>query len=349
MVVAMVIAKRGRAEGVFADMAEERLPQIETVADLAALGRALERAAGRKYEALAEQMERHGRKATAALFRHFAETERGQVRAVKEWAARHGLPPALDDGAAERLLRLANAQGRRGRDDAESDLWARDPYLSTPYRALAYAVRNAERTFRLYSYLASAAAVPEVRVIAESLATEELDHANLLRAERRRAYHAERARGPLAELPSPRLVEGLAELLAVAAAVETRLAMMLRESAAQAPALAPLAQKREALARRLDTERAATNAPNAEIEKAIGTWLTATDQAQTTPGKGMDADPGANPGAVPARLHATAERAFAFYDGVFAHTPDEDVMLKAQALSRAALDLLTALSEQTAP
>jgi len=328
-------------------MAEERLPQIETVADLAALGRMLERALGQKYAALAEQMERHGRKATAALFRRLAETKRDRVRAFDEWAERHGLAPQpgdapIDEAAAEaagRLLRLfGEARDHGAREDAERDLWAQDPYLLTPYRALAYAVRDTERAFRLYSYLASAAAAPEARDMAESLASEELDHANLLRVERRRAYRAERAKGPPAELPSPRMVEGLADLLAVAVAVETRLAEMLKARAAGAPALDSLARERAALARRLDDERAAAPTPRPAIVKAVRAWRAAAGREPTASGKNAPAD------AAPARLHATADRAFAFYDGVFAQAPNEEVMLKAQALSRAALDLITALS-----
>ncbi len=325
-------------------MAEERLPKIETVADLAALGRVLERALGRKYEALADRMGRHDRKATAALFRRLAEAKRGHARAFEDWAERHGLAPRPDDEAADavagRLLRLfGESQDHGAREDAERDLWAQDPYLSSPYRALAYAVRDTERAFRLYSYLASAAVAPEAREMAENMATEELDHANLLRVERRRAYRAERAKGPRAELPAPRLVEGLADLLAVAAAVETRLAEMLKDCAARAPALDPLARERVALARRLDDERGAAPVPRPAIVKAIRAWRAADDREPATPGRD------AASGVAPARLHATAERAFAFYDGVFAQAPDEDVMLKAQALSRAALDLITALSD----
>ncbi len=324
-------------------MAEKRLPYIETVADLAALGRALERVVSRKYETLAERMERYGRKATAARFRRLAAAEREHARPVEQWAERHDLPPEPDDEAVERLLRLAGESQERGsRDDAERDLWAQDPYLSTPYRALAYAVRNAERAFRVYSYLASAATDSEVRAMAERLATEELAYANSLRAERRRAYHAERAREPRAELPSPRLVEGLADLLAVAAAVETRLAEMLKEGAARAPAFVPFAQEREALARRIEAERAALPTPRPAIEKAIRVWLAAEDRERTASGE----DTAPNDGAVFARLHAIADRAFAFYDSVFAHAPNEDVMFRAQALSRAALDLITALSER---
>ena len=61
----------------------------------------------------------------------------------------------------------------------------------TPYRALSMAVRNEERAFAVWSYVAGFAEDPEIKKSAESMAREELGHVATLRNERRRAYHSE--------------------------------------------------------------------------------------------------------------------------------------------------------------
>jgi rubrerythrin len=60
------------------------------------------------------------------------------------------------------------------------------------YQALAFAVRNEERAFAFYTYVAAEAVQPDVRTLAEDLARDELQHAALLRHHRRRAFHADR-------------------------------------------------------------------------------------------------------------------------------------------------------------
>jgi rubrerythrin len=66
------------------------------------------------------------------------------------------------------------------------------PGLVTPYRALSMAVRNEERAFTFWGYIAAHAESHEIGQAAESMAREELGHVALLRRERRRAYHQQR-------------------------------------------------------------------------------------------------------------------------------------------------------------
>ena len=61
----------------------------------------------------------------------------------------------------------------------------------TPYRALSMAVRNEERAFAFWSYVAGFATDPEIKKAAEEMAHEELGHVATLRKVRRRAYHSE--------------------------------------------------------------------------------------------------------------------------------------------------------------
>ena len=98
------------------------------------------------------------------------------------------------------------------------------------YQALAYAVRNEERAFTFYTYVAAEADRPDIRALAEDLARDELRHATLLRHYRRRAFHAERP----AAVELPETVEALRAMSrrwdADAAAAHTALAAILDEA-----------------------------------------------------------------------------------------------------------------------
>lgn len=87
------------------------------------------------------------------------------------------------------------------------------------------AVRNEERAFTLWSYIAAETESPEIQRAAEKMAHEELEHVSLLRRARRSAYHAERAVRPAQRALS------VDALLALTAANEARLAMPLEELA----------------------------------------------------------------------------------------------------------------------
>jgi hypothetical protein len=89
------------------------------------------------------------------------------------------------------------------------------------------AVRNEERAFAFWSYVAAHAEAPEIRRAAEAMAHEELGHVSILRRERRKAYHAERSASGLASERG-----GDARALA---ALERRLAELLDSLAGQSP------------------------------------------------------------------------------------------------------------------
>src|SRR5437868_944502 len=109
--------------------------------------------------------------------------------------------------------------------------------LATPYRALSMAVRNEERAFALWTYIAAQAEDPAIRQAAETMAREELEHVSLLRRARRRAYHAQRA---VPARPSMESFEG-------AEGLEAWLADRFLRLAAELPA-GPFAERARALA-----------------------------------------------------------------------------------------------------
>ena len=159
-------------------------PDIDVVdmATLVAVANAIEEEAVRRYEQLADLMERRGEPATAAAFRVMLEEERRHVTAVHHWAASVGESVPLADTFEWRLPPELSSSWEEIAGSA----------LLTPYVAFAMAVENEQRAFSFYAYLAAHAENAQIRAEAEKLGAEELRHAALLRRWRRRAYHRER-------------------------------------------------------------------------------------------------------------------------------------------------------------
>lgn len=183
---------------------------IHTIGELLSVLQAMEQKAARRYADLAEKMENRGAVDLAALFHRLAEEEREHVRQVAHWRENHtsrvgdsssGRPAATPPPEPDETAELA------------------DSATLTPYRALTVAVREEERAMVFWSYVSAQAPDKAVRQAAEKIAHQELEHAALLRHERRRAYRAERGESlaPAAVAPAVLLLqaEGLEhELLA---------------------------------------------------------------------------------------------------------------------------------------
>lgn len=155
---------------------------LQTLDELFALANAMEQEAADRYSELAEEMRAQDRDDLAAVFAHLAAAEREHVDSVTRWSlSRRGKAP---DPA---LVRWDAPETF----DAETMAEIKASRLTTPYRALAMAVRNEERAFAFWSYVAAFATDPEIGKAAEAMAREELAHVATLRKERRSAYHRE--------------------------------------------------------------------------------------------------------------------------------------------------------------
>jgi rubrerythrin len=158
---------------------------LESIDELFALGHAMEQEAAKKYDSLAQEMRGQGKDDLAEVFTRLAAAEREHVDSVTQWSqSRRGKrpdPAMVRWEAPEALAPEAAAEMKTSR-------------LMTPYRALAMAVRNEERAFAFWSYLAAYSHDPEVKKASEAMAREELGHVATLRKERRRAYHHEHDR-----------------------------------------------------------------------------------------------------------------------------------------------------------
>ena len=165
---------------------------IGSVEQLLAVAGALEREATERYRGLSARMTRQGDAAMAAQFAALADLEARHIDQVADRAQSALGRPAAPLSVEWELPATYAEDEARGAEVAA-------------YQALGFAVRNEERGFAFYVYVAAAADDPAVRRLAEDLARDELEHAALLRRWRRRAFHGERP----VEIETPADVETL--------------------------------------------------------------------------------------------------------------------------------------------
>jgi rubrerythrin len=272
-------------------------PAVASAEELMAMAYVMEAEAARRYRGLAVRMRLRREDRLAALFDFFAEIEDKHASHI-----------------GDRSIAVAGYRvdaSRVGWEVPENfDEEEGSSRLLTPYRALAIAVRNEERAFAFYSYVAAASGDERTREIAEELAKDELGHAWLLRRERRKAYREEMA------LQQPRAVVALpgtlAELQVTIAETEWRAAQYHRRIA-------------EALQRR-DAEAAALFAEAAIDEEACACAAAAPSGYALLP-LVVDVPATADGGL---RL---IEEAFERYMDIVERTRDEAVMRQAQLLA----------------
>ncbi len=197
--------------------------RIGSADELLAVAQTLEREAAARYRGLSARMGRQGDAGMAAQFDILADIEDRHASHVAD-RSRALLGHTPDPARVSWDIPA-------GYDEEE----ARGATLGA-YQALAFAVRNEERAFAFYTYVAAEAEDLDVRALAEELARDELEHAALLRHLRRRAFHAKRP--VAAEIPPS--VDALRALArrwdAEAAAAHAALAATLDEAGETADA-----------------------------------------------------------------------------------------------------------------
>jgi rubrerythrin len=152
---------------------------VSSLDELLAVAHAMEQEAAARYRALSSFMHRQGDAEMAAQFETLAHVEDRHVMDVA--------------GRSELLLGHApNPVRVCWVFPANFDEALADGTMLSVYQALAYAVRNEERAFAFYTYVAAEADRPDIRALAEDLARDEIHHATMLRHYRRRAFHTER-------------------------------------------------------------------------------------------------------------------------------------------------------------
>lgn len=284
--------------------------RVASVDELMAIAHAMEREAGRRYRELSQRMRIQGEDEIAGLFAFLA---------------------GIEDKHADQVDTRARAIGGKAPDAAQVrwelpenfDEEEARSYLLTPFRALAIAVRNEERAFAFYSYLAAGTDDDQVQKFAEDFAKDELDHAGLLRRERRKAWRREGREGPFGFRKMDRPES--AEMLRGQAAVMER-------SAAEGHRLLAASLRAKG-----DTEIARLFDEAAADEEACAEWIGSKPTSESAM-----AVPEATPANVVDGLRLL-EFAFERYSDIVDTAADEAVMLEAQTLAERALRRLTRL------
>lgn len=245
---------------------------VRTLPELFAVAAAMEAEAAARYTAMAVEMQALGLAAQAEVFRRLAAAERGHAEHVRNLA--EDVTGALPDPANLPWLPEASF------DLEEAQAFA--AYGRAPaYRALSLAVRNEDRSFAFWSYVAAQATEPEVQQAAERLAREELLHAAMLRQERRRAFHAERPHR-LPALARATEIEARLAVLADSAAAPTAEYRQLREDLVEAYLEAADAATDEAEVTRLQAQAEAAIRLVVALRRPAGAEARPTGPERTT-------------------------------------------------------------------
>ncbi len=300
--------------------------KIKTTRDLMSIALQAEREAIRRYSQLAANMREAGNDSAAALFERMVGEELEHERLLLAWMTKESVEPNPDIGP----IRWRDPQVSTTYNDE-----ARDPLYSTPYKALAFAVNNEENAFRFYTHVASEADDKSVRQYAEILAREELGHAALLRAERRLAFHAERAASAATNTADPRTIQNEIELLAAAIAIDRYLGDAIGKIDSESAQLAALARETR---QQIDNNKDLLNRLAPGYRKTAGAEIVMS-LSQAPANEANSAD---EPDELQ-RLRAYCDACFAFYDTIVETTADEAMMRTAQTLTSSALDRIGAL------
>lgn len=182
-------------------MVQLRVEPAETIGsceELMALAASLEQQAAQRYRELAGRSGRGNAPELATLLSELADRaeEQGRRLAARSHPASPAEPRSPPAGVFDDEG-LANAS----------------PALVSRYRVLSTAVRNEERAFAFWSYLAAHARTPDIRMAAEALAHRELEQVAALRRQRRMAFRAQRSQPASASLAAP-LAQAESRLLA---------------------------------------------------------------------------------------------------------------------------------------
>lgn len=160
----------------------EPFAAVTSMEELLAIAHAMEQEAITGYAELSQRMRRENRPELVGVFERLIAEENQHLDNVTEWSQRiSGKPPRMSDMRWE-LAPLFDDEGAG----------SIAPELLSAYRAFSMAVRNEERAFMFWTYVASQAPSDELRHAAEQMARDELGHVATLRSERRRAFHEQR-------------------------------------------------------------------------------------------------------------------------------------------------------------
>ena len=279
-----------------------------------------EREAIKRYTKLAAMMRKGNNESSTALFERMVIEEVEHERLLLEWMKQEEIEVNPNIGP----IKWSDPNVSTTYNDE-----AHDPFFSTPYRALAFAVHNEEIAFRFYTHVAANSDNKTVRKYAEVLAKEELGHAALLLAERRYAYHAERNANVKEPRLDPRAVHNEADLLAIAIHINHYLVEQMQSISKTKPELNSLKNKTEQQTNKYEEDLKTKTTPNEDVTDNINQLK----QYRVNELQNKD-----EPDIELQRLWSCCDRSFAFYDSIVETAEDEELLLAAQELTSSALE-----------
>jgi hypothetical protein len=273
----------------------------------------------------ADEMKQCGNTPAAASFKALAASEQGRQQMVSDWAEAEGL--VLAAGASPLDWQDPNVRGTY-------DVAAVDPIRSTPYKVLAMFAHRADTDFRFYSYVAAYTGDAAICEYAEILAEEELERASGARAQRRAAWHEERAQHPARPELRPNGVSSLADLFCVASSLERRVNTGVNALLNDYPAVTSVAASCAAVVGEIQAlaDSAGSCSEVAAAEAA------AVDTLFETHGQADGLGP-------LLQLYSDMDRCFVYYDALVDCTEDEAIMLQAQQFAFSAMARIDLLHE----
>jgi len=300
---------------------------VRTTSDLMSIALEAEREAIKRYTKLVVMMQQGNNEPSAALFQRMVTEEEEHERLLIEWMEQEKIPVNPD------IKPISWSDPNVSTTYNEE---AHDPFFSSPYKALAFAVHNEEIAFRFYTHVAANSDNETVRKYAEILAKEELAHAALLRAERRYAYHAERKSETKEPKLDPHAIHTDADLFVAAIHINHYLSEQMESISTRTPEIISLTNKTAQQTQQLEEELKTKVQPGQEVIDNVNQLK--KFHAQESASKN-------EPDIELQRLWSCCDRSFAFYDSIVESASNEELYLNAQKLSSSALDKIAELKK----
>jgi rubrerythrin len=290
--------------------------QFEHVKDLLETAQKIEIGAAERYREYAEIADTENPE-IAALFNRLAEEEKKHEECVIQLAEEASVN--LSDPSA-----------------SDQDIPSRENENTTAdnnslYKILAAAVEREDLAFEIYSQIAASSNNDDVCHYAERLAKEELGHAALLRAMRRRVYHEHKAQ-TINSLPAPDKLDTVEEFLTTAYALEKSLSTCIENISDHGLDLSTCKEHSELIINQLrDDISRSTRSTDSDINKLdrLSNQISSSDTTTFT----LD------------NLLAECESAYEYYDSFILKTGNEEIMNEALFLASQTLIQLLLLKE----
>jgi rubrerythrin len=291
-----------------------KLIQFKHIENLLATAQKIEIGAAEHYMEYAEAASKE-KPEIAALFHRLAEEERKHEKCVIQLAEE----ASVDLSKAVALEQHVPSTNSKNTSQANNSL----------YEILAAAVRREEQAFEIYSQIAASSNNDDVSCYAEKLAKEELGHAALLRAMRRRVYQEDKAKIKIRSLPVPDKLNSVEELLNNAYILETSLATYIENISDSGVDMSSCREHFEFIIHKLadDINRSSNGIDVKELEQSSKNMLSYI----TTFTLGD--------------LLAECESVYEYYDSFILNAADEEIMNKALFLASQTLTQLILLEE----